>query len=291
MPFPAQFRQQGANLIPPKHHNPKISNRINNAIMTGMELLPNYRPQSIAEWLQLLIPEDEAETVIANVAGQTPPANPQMIITPPTVAPSNIIATPHEQPQGDVAERRLSRYSVKGSTPPQPKTVQTNIVLSTNISDEVAMNSAVGIDYAPLQALLKSGKWKEADQETAKIILKICDRERSGWLDTIHIQQFPCEDLQTIDQLWGQSTSGRFSFSAQKRIYEKLGGKRHYDATIWAGFGSKVGWRKGTSWLPYKDLNFSLLAPEGHLPMFGPSFWGFKGWVAVIATRLSECQL
>ena len=54
LPFPAPFRQQGATLIPPKQHNSDISDPVNVAILQGMELRPEKRPQSIQEWLQLL---------------------------------------------------------------------------------------------------------------------------------------------------------------------------------------------------------------------------------------------
>ncbi|MDJ0511641.1 MAG: serine/threonine-protein kinase [Crocosphaera sp.] len=54
LPFPAPFREQGANLITPKQHNPNISDPINYAILQGMELRPKNRPQSIGEWLTLL---------------------------------------------------------------------------------------------------------------------------------------------------------------------------------------------------------------------------------------------
>jgi eukaryotic-like serine/threonine-protein kinase len=53
-PLPAQFRWQGANLIPPIKHNPQISDRINRAIIQGMALEPHNRPQSIPQWLELL---------------------------------------------------------------------------------------------------------------------------------------------------------------------------------------------------------------------------------------------
>jgi serine/threonine protein kinase len=52
-PLPAQFRLQGTKLIPPQHHNPLISNEVNLAIVQGMALEPERRPQSIAEWLNL----------------------------------------------------------------------------------------------------------------------------------------------------------------------------------------------------------------------------------------------
>jgi serine/threonine protein kinase len=42
------------NLTPPKQINPNISDRLNQAILKGMELKPEDRPQSIGEWFNLL---------------------------------------------------------------------------------------------------------------------------------------------------------------------------------------------------------------------------------------------
>ena len=43
-----------AHLIPPKEINPRISEQVNNAIMQGMRLEPEARPQTMQEWLDLL---------------------------------------------------------------------------------------------------------------------------------------------------------------------------------------------------------------------------------------------
>jgi serine/threonine protein kinase len=53
-PLPAQFRAQGANLIVPKQHNPRLKDELNEAIVRGMALEPEDRPQSVDEWLQML---------------------------------------------------------------------------------------------------------------------------------------------------------------------------------------------------------------------------------------------
>lgn len=58
-PLPAQFRWQGAELIPPKKHNPHIRDRINSGIMQGMILEPENRPQSIQEWLEIISTEQQ----------------------------------------------------------------------------------------------------------------------------------------------------------------------------------------------------------------------------------------
>jgi hypothetical protein len=51
----------------------------------------------------------------------------------------------------------------------------------------------------------------------------------------------------------------------QERIYLGLD-RNEYDRKIWDDFGDKVGWRKGGSWLNYKNITFDKKAPEGHLP-------------------------
>ena len=131
----------------------------------------------------------------------------------------------------------------------------------------VKLISAKGVDYRKLDRLLASGKWKEADQETIKKMLEVADRTSEGWLREEYLDQFPCEDLRTIDQLWVKNSNGLFGFSVQKRIYQSLGGTRKYDREIWEAYGDRVGWRVGKSgWLDYDDLKFNIKAPEGHLP-------------------------
>lgn len=41
-------------LVEPKQINNKISDRLNNAILKGMEIQPEDRPQTMQEWLALL---------------------------------------------------------------------------------------------------------------------------------------------------------------------------------------------------------------------------------------------
>jgi len=134
------------------------------------------------------------------------------------------------------------------------------------------------VDYTNLRDLLAAKKWKEADQETEKVmervILKIAmGLEEENWLDLdeeekLHIiGKFPCEDLRTIDQLWVKYSNGHFGFSVQKRIYQSLGETSEYDGEVWERFGNRVGWRQNNKWLYYNKLNFSTKAPKAHLPV------------------------
>lgn len=42
-------------LIPPQQLNPRISNRVNQAILKGMAIKPDDRPQSVRDWLRLFV--------------------------------------------------------------------------------------------------------------------------------------------------------------------------------------------------------------------------------------------
>lgn len=131
--------------------------------------------------------------------------------------------------------------------------------------NEVKLKSERGVDYRHLRDLLKAGKWKEADEETLKVMLKVADRE--GWLDEESIDNFPCADLRTIDQLWVKYSQGHFGFSVQKEIYQRLGGTRQYNNKIWEAFGDEVGWRVKESWIRDKEIRYNLGSKKGHLPV------------------------
>lgn len=120
----------------------------------------------------------------------------------------------------------------------------------------VQLKSARGVDYTRLRDLLAAGKWQEADEETAKVMVKAAKREKEGWLDENSINNFPCDDLRTIDQLWVKYSHGRFGFSVQKKIWLEVGGKVDFETE--RKLDDRVGWWKG-----YKDCN---AAPVGYFP-------------------------
>lgn len=129
------------------------------------------------------------------------------------------------------------------------------------MSENSELRSSVGVDYASLHSLLASNQWQKADEETGAVILKIARRVTAGWFREEDITDFPCLDLQTINQLWIKSSQGRFGFSVQSDVWKSVG-------KDYGKFSDVVGWRSGngTDWLQYSKLSFSLLAPVGHLP-------------------------
>ncbi len=127
------------------------------------------------------------------------------------------------------------------------------------------------VDYTRLRNLLAGGKWKQADKETANLVLKVANREEEGWLRNEDMEKFSCQDLSTIDALWVKYSNGHFGFSVQQRIWQEVGGK--VDKATECLLGDRVGWRVKSNWLPYdydwlgySNMTFSLNAPQGHLP-------------------------
>jgi hypothetical protein len=124
----------------------------------------------------------------------------------------------------------------------------------------ISLSSVGGVDYTKLRDLLASGKFKEADRETYEVMLKAMGRES--------LNRMPCQDLTMIDQLWRQSSNGRFGFRVQQRIYQSMpGGKDPTGNGVpYNQFMIKVGWSSGGHAKRYDQLDFTLTAPEGHLP-------------------------
>ena len=163
---------------------------------------------------------------------------------------------------------------------------------------DIELKSAKGVNYHQLEQLLKAGSWKEADQETAKKMLEVAGRKKEEGLSEEDIDNFPCEDLRTIDQLWVKYSNGRFGFSVQKRIYQSLGGTLDYDYEIWEAFGSRVGWRVNGGWLHYRFLKFNpQRAQEGYLPNFRLSLGKWRDnynidfIIAGLFSRVETCRL
>jgi serine/threonine protein kinase len=158
----------------------------------------------------------------------------------------------------------------------QPSPVNQPAILT---SPTPSNHIVVSAKYEKLEELLATGEWKEADQETAKVMLQVAGREKDGYLDRDSIEKFPCEDLRTIDQLWVEYSNGRFGFSVQKNIWLECGGKVDHETEC--ELGDRMGWRVNGKWISYEEGTFSIEAPcSGHLPVwYGLLGFGVAGLV------------
>jgi serine protease Do len=175
-----------------------------------------------------------------------------------------------------ISESALARDGVQGiPTEKFPNLIsniqnitQNNTQANTPRNNPSPTNEPTPVSFQRLEALLKEGKWREADLETWNLMLKLTKRERSGWLRVDDVKNFPRQELRKMDQLWVEYSNGKFGFSVQKQIWLDLGGKLDGkpDGDTFVKLSDRVGWRKNNDWLLYKDYTFSTNAPRGHLP-------------------------
>ena len=123
---------------------------------------------------------------------------------------------------------------------------------------------------ARLRDLLEAGEWKEADQETARMLLSLTHRQTNGWLRERDIKRLPCSVLRVIDELWQHYSnhSHRFGFSAQRDIWTEIQERPgKFDFESFCRFSDRVGWRVDEQWRrAYDELLLTSEAPAGHLP-------------------------
>ncbi|MEO1386925.1 MAG: GUN4 domain-containing protein [Cyanobacteria bacterium J06634_6] len=116
--------------------------------------------------------------------------------------------------------------------------------------------------YVDLERYLQNGQWKEADEETYRLMITEVGKEEGQWFDSEDLQNFPCEPLKSINGLWVKHSGDKFGFSVQKEMYLECGGipdgKHHYEA--WQKLCDKNGWAK--------KIEYDSKAPKGHLPHF-----------------------
>ncbi|MEB3121356.1 MAG: GUN4 domain-containing protein [Snowella sp.] len=164
---------------------------------------------------------------------------------------------------------------------------------------KIELKSDVGAGYSRLRDLLINGQWEEADRETLFIMVRVLPNVDEGFVGDM--REFPCTDLQTIDQLWVKHSQGRFGFSVQQEIWQNLGGKLkkkslddEQESLLRDVFASKVGWKIDDSFINPFELNFSLDAPMGELPAMwvnSDTVIAASGQIYAAWKRLKTCNI
>ncbi len=91
--------------------------------------------------------------------------------------------------------------------------------------------SQAGVDnFTPLQVLLEARKWDEADKETISLIHN-------------NSENLSCPNLSSIDQLWMRYSNGKYGFTPQIQVWQKVGGSKckTCEREI-EKFSTQVGW-------------------------------------------------
>ena len=184
----------------------------------------------------------------------------------------------------DTAWQKFPNVDIDTEIPIPSFLPQQQSILSTNAVENfhreyIELLSENGRDYqmvkdslfnhflAELHFFMKSANWRDADLKNVRIMLYIAEREKEGWLDLKHIEQCSCEKLRTLNTLWVKHSDGKFGFSVQKQILDKIIAERglpkgEYDELLdetWYEWWEKVNW--------YAEIFNKNKAEEGHLPL------------------------
>lgn len=237
IPVSAHARAAKAALKPPNRFNPRISEATNAAILQGMAFQARDRPQTVRDWLSQLPTIVDPDPIPAS--------------QPRLTNGSNEGAQPTTTSQGPSGSARVAVLSIPPLSP----------------LESVPLISATGVDYGPLREQLAAQQWQWANAETIGLMLKIVGRQAAGWLRLEDLQQFPVEDLRTIDRLWYNSSGGRFGFCVQQQVWYAVVGTPYAALDDWYAFSDCLGWSLRSLWLDWRHLIFDLeTAPIGHLP-------------------------
>ena len=160
---------------------------------------------------------------------------------------------------------------------------------------------AQGSKYQTLEDLLKAQQWREADQETYRLMITTVGKDDGQYFDRADLENFPCEDLKTLDRLWTHYSktpdypNGKWGFSVQKQIWQECGSPMDYN-DAWEAFGDRVGWRKDGTFVNYDKLTFDLaLSLAGEFPRVPGLLSGVLGascslLFSFLAQRLVNCS-
>jgi hypothetical protein len=136
-------------------------------------------------------------------------------------------------------------------------------VLARHPDGWLAVTSAAGIDFAPMQAHLLRQDFEQADRITSEILRQLAGENavRRGYVFYSEVAAMPAVDLESLDRLWLVYSRGRFGFSVQGRLLRASGGQ-------WERLWPRLGWKQDGRWTRYPgSFTWSLQAPEGHMPL------------------------
>jgi GUN4-like/NACHT domain len=179
---------------------------------------------------------------------------------------------------------------------PRPEKLSPELAALLQRLSDVAVDSK----YQKLEEYLRNQQWKEADQETYRLMITTVGKEVGQSFEEEELLNFPCEELRAIDGLWVTYSKGHFGFSVQKKIYVECGAKldgKYPGSEIWEAFGDRVGWREKGRLISYDPLTskeISLSAHQGKFPVVTLR-WVFGGvdggdGVSLLAQRFMSCS-
>lgn len=131
------------------------------------------------------------------------------------------------------------------------------------------LRHTIDLKFSKLVNNLANALWREADQETYRLMITTLGKEEGQPFTLSDLQTFPCKDLLILDRLWVKYSKGKWGFSVQKQIWEKCGSSTESN-NDWTKFCSSVGWNnQGIGMDDGKPILDPNSSPQGKLPLYG----------------------
>lgn len=253
----------------------EIKNLANNILNSKLDLLIPERNESISEtFMEFMVTSYEKKERLKDAFIQSKLLNwkiqnfnlaeRELFLNKSVESISNYISKQLAEPRKVLGIVEANYVSIT----PLPSVEETELmgVSNDDATFTKEFKSNKNLDYTKLRDLIAQHKWKEADIETTKLMLQVMGKNYWNEVYREDIENFSCNDLYTIDRLWGEYSHGYFGFSVQQSIWSEMGGQVDYETE--KRLGDRLGWRKEGNWLDYEQLTFELspTTPIGHLP-------------------------
>ncbi|EXB68714.1 hypothetical protein L484_024734 [Morus notabilis] len=142
---------------------------------------------------------------------------------------------------------------------------------TTTSSSFSAAASSTSLDL--LRSHLAAADFRQADEETRRLVIALAGdaAQQRGYVFFSEVQYIPESDLKAIDELWRTFSDGKFGYSVQKKIFNKVDND-------FTRFFIKVRWMKKLDSTEFEHYNYRSFptefvweingdTPEGHLPL------------------------
>ncbi|MEM6253586.1 MAG: GUN4 domain-containing protein [Cyanobacteria bacterium P01_D01_bin.156] len=155
---------------------------------------------------------------------------------------------------------------------------------------ETTYRRVMELSYGVLEGYMRERQWRKADNYTYRVMVQVCKQESYLLLD--NLRNFPCEDLNRLDDLWLKYSNNQLGFSVQKEIWVDVGGKLDFgrDGTsavkAFEKLGDQVGWRIDGSYNFQGLYDFPEKKP-GSLPSVDVA----GGWRGGLFSRIQACKV
>ncbi|KAG6575363.1 Tetrapyrrole-binding protein, chloroplastic, partial [Cucurbita argyrosperma subsp. sororia] len=158
------------------------------------------------------------------------------------------------------------------STPTAAIAATSSLSTAAASSFSLSSDTSSAVSFDELERHLAAKNFRQADEETRRLLIALAGdaAKKRGYVYFSEVQFISSDNLKAIDDLWQKYSDGKFGYSVQKRVFEKV--NRDFTKLF-----MKLGWMKKLD-TEIEQYNYRAFptefiwelteeTPEGHLPL------------------------